>query len=99
MALAVVALQSVFLVEGRRNGAYRVLSPASHQARFCYTGSRSADRGKIGVVGAVAVLDPSELAQIGLREPRLARIASIFFAVFCPMKIQSGSTFFVWSAW
>ena len=60
------------------------------------------DRGKVDAVDvadAVAVLGPLELVRIGLLEPRPAQIASIFFAVFCPMKIQSGSTFFVWSAW
>jgi hypothetical protein len=98
-ALVVIALQSVSRAKGRRNVAFQVLSPASPLARSCYTGSRSVDTGKTGAVDAVAVLDPLESARNGLREHRHAQIASIFFAAFCPMKIQNGSMFFALLGW
>jgi len=55
--------------------------------------------GAVDAVDAVAALGPLELVRIGLPESRPAQIALIFFAVFCPTKIQSGSMFFVWSGW
>lgn len=73
--LAVIALQSVFLAEGRRNVAFQVLWPAFPQARSCYKDSRSVDMDRIGAVEAVVVLDLLELAQNGHRGPRPAQIA------------------------
>lgn len=62
-------------------------------------GFHSVGTGKGGAVNAVAVLDPLVLARIELLEGHPAQIASTFFAVFCPTKIQSDLKSFAWSGW